>query len=75
MPQLSPLPCPAPPRPRMLQLCWLVAALLLPGTARADVTIDLANAVFDETLGQFCVTQKVKILYLHDEDVLFFKRN
>ena len=58
----------------MLQLCWLVAALLLPGTARADVTIDLANAVFDETLGQFCVTQKVKILYLH-EDVPFFKRN
>ena len=60
MPQLSPLPCPAPPRLRMLQLCWLAAALLLPGTARADVTIDLANAVFDETLGQFCVTQKVK---------------
>ena len=52
---------PAPvPRPRMLPLCWLGAALLLPGTARADVTIDLANAVFDETLGQFCVTQKVK---------------
>ena len=44
----------------MLPLCWLVAALVLPGTARTDVTIDLANAVFDETLGQFCVTQKVK---------------
>ena len=68
MPQLSPLPCPAPapPRPRMLPLCWLVAALVLPSTARADVTIDLANAVFDESIGQFCVTQKVKIFYLHE---------
>merc|ERR1719195_1231656 len=50
---------PPPPRPRMLPLCWLAAALVLPSTARADVTIDLANAVFDESIGQFCVTQKV----------------
>lgn len=38
--------------------------LLLPltlalGAAQADVTIDLAKAVYDEDLGQFCVMQKV----------------
>ena len=30
------------------------------GYTAADVTIDLAKAEFDETLGQFCVMQKVR---------------
>ena len=37
----------------------LLSLTLVLAAAQADVTIDLAKAVFDEDLGQFCVMQKV----------------
>ena len=36
--------------------------VLVSGSCLADVTIDLAKAVFDEDLGQFCVLQKVIVI-------------
>ena len=33
--------------------------VLVSGSCLADVTIDLAKAVFDESVGQFCVMQRV----------------
>ncbi len=40
----------------------LLSLSLVIAAAQADVTIDLAKAVFDEDLGQFCVLQKVIII-------------
>ena len=37
----------------------LVLVVTMGHLVLADVTIDLAKAVFDENLGQFCVMQKV----------------
>lgn len=37
----------------------LLSLTIVLAAAQADVTIDLAKAVFDENLGQFCVMQKV----------------
>ena len=40
----------------------LLSLSLVIAAAQADVTIDLAKAVFDEDLGQFCVLQKVIVI-------------
>lgn len=39
----------------------LLSLILILNAVLAEVTIDLAKAVFDEKLGQFCVMQKVTI--------------
>ena len=39
----------------------LLSLILVLNAVLAEVTIDLAKAVFDEKLGQFCVMQKVTI--------------
>lgn len=49
----------------------LLSLTMVLAAAQADVTIDLAKAVFDENLGQFCVMQKV----LDIKYVLQWKRN
>ena len=40
----------------------LLSLTLVMAAAKAEVTIDLAKAVFDENLGQFCVMQKVSFI-------------
>ena len=40
----------------------LLSLTLVMAAAKAEVTIDLAKAVFDEDLGQFCVMQKVSFI-------------
>ena len=43
----------------------LFSITMVLAAAQADVTIDLAKAVFDEDLGQFCVMQKVHTTYAY----------
>lgn len=40
----------------------LLSLTLVMAAAKAEVTIDLAKAVFDEDLGQFCVMQKASFI-------------
>ena len=40
----------------------LLSLTLVMAAAKAEVTIDLAEAVFDEDLGQFCVMQKASFI-------------